>query len=89
MTCVKGRLFSISLIFADISPVQEENEGLKSQLLNFRTGKVIPLENTQKPQMELTKRELEIRFRYNYQTGNVDLHRGPVVVPNLSYRVDF
>ena len=46
--------------FVDVSPNQEEYEGIRSQLLNFRTGKVIPLKETQKQEFELTKRELEI-----------------------------
>jgi DNA-binding CsgD family transcriptional regulator len=44
----------------DISPNQEENSSVKSQLLNFRTGQFIPLEVPEKPQMELTKREKEV-----------------------------
>lgn len=55
----KGQIWLlVSLV--DISPDQETGDGLKSQLLNFRTGKVISMENTPKPQFELTKRELEI-----------------------------
>ncbi|HMR82677.1 MAG TPA: LuxR C-terminal-related transcriptional regulator [Niabella sp.] len=55
----KGQIWLL-VSFVDISPDQEINDGLKSQLLNFRTGKVIPIERSQKPQFELTKRELEI-----------------------------
>lgn len=44
----------------DISPDQEEFDGTKSQLLNFRTGKVIPVQSAEKAEFELTKRELEI-----------------------------
>ncbi len=46
--------------FVDLSPNQEEYNGIKSQLLNFRTGKIIPIEVPQKAQYELTKRETEI-----------------------------
>jgi len=44
----------------DFSPNQEENEQVKSQLLNFRTGDFIPLEIPEKAQLELTRRETEI-----------------------------
>ena len=44
----------------DLSPNQEEYNGIKSQLLNFKTGKTIPLEVAPKAQHELTKRETEI-----------------------------
>lgn len=44
----------------DISPNQEELKSCKSQLLNFRTGKFLPLEIPQEAQFELTKREAEI-----------------------------
>lgn len=46
--------------FVDLSPNQEEYDGIKSQLLNFKTGKIIAMEATPKPQIELTKRETEI-----------------------------
>jgi DNA-binding CsgD family transcriptional regulator len=50
------------LIFSivDISPNQEENSPVKCQLLNFRTGNLIPFETNQKADLDLTKRELEI-----------------------------
>lgn len=48
------------LSIVDISPNQEENSPIKSQLLNFRTGDFIPLEITQKAELDLTKRELEV-----------------------------
>ncbi|MBK9015106.1 MAG: hypothetical protein IPM82_14125 [Saprospiraceae bacterium] len=44
----------------DISPNQEEFNGIKCQLLNFKTGNTIPFETSQKPAYELTNRELEI-----------------------------
>ena len=49
----------------DISPNQDSNEGFKSQLLNFRTGKIIPLQDGINPVIDeislvLTKRELQI-----------------------------
>ncbi len=44
----------------DVSPNQEEGTGIKSQLLNFRTGEFIPLDAVTKPRIELTKREMEI-----------------------------
>lgn len=50
---------SISII--DFSPNQEKFEGVRSQLLNFRTGTVVPFQNTNyKPRIELTSREKEI-----------------------------
>ncbi len=44
----------------DLSANQEEYNGIKTQLLNFRTGNIIPIEAPQKLQLELTKREIEI-----------------------------
>ena len=44
----------------DFSPNQVENEPVKSHLLNYRTGNFIPLETPLKPELELTKREVEI-----------------------------
>lgn len=55
----RGQLW-LMLSFVDISPDQEEYNGIKSQLLNFRTGNIIPVEAMQKAQLELTKREKEI-----------------------------
>ena len=46
--------------FVDLSPNQEEYDGIKCQLLNFRTGKIVPMETSPKAQFELTKRETEI-----------------------------
>lgn len=54
-----GQLWLLMSI-VDLSPNQEEYQGIKSQLLNFRTGKSIPIEVTPKAQQELTKRETEI-----------------------------
>jgi len=50
----------LMLTIVDISPNQSENEPSKSQLLNFKTGKIIPLDIDEKAQIELTKRETEI-----------------------------
>ncbi len=44
----------------DISPNQEEFNGIKCQLLNFKTGNFTPFETPQKAVYELTNRELEI-----------------------------
>ena len=55
----KGQIW-LALNIVDVSPNQEESEGSKSQLLNFKTGKMIPMETPQKAQFELTKREIEI-----------------------------
>lgn len=55
----KGQIWLMFGI-VDLSPDQEENEKVKTQLLNFRTGNLIPLEASPKPQLELSKRELEI-----------------------------
>jgi DNA-binding CsgD family transcriptional regulator len=50
---------SISII--DFSPNQESFDGVNSQLLNFRTGKVVPFQNDNaKPIIKLTAREKEI-----------------------------
>ncbi|MET3127166.1 DNA-binding CsgD family transcriptional regulator [Arcicella rosea] len=55
----------LSLSIIDISPNQEINEGLKSQLLNFRTGKIIPflddeLKKVEEPSVALSQREIQI-----------------------------
>jgi len=55
----KGQIWLL-LSFVDISPDQEADKGIQSQLLNFRTGSIIPLETSQHAQYELTKRELEV-----------------------------
>jgi DNA-binding CsgD family transcriptional regulator len=55
----KGQVWLLVSI-VDISPNQELYEGMRSQLLNFRTGKVIPFQTAEKTQYELTKREAEI-----------------------------
>jgi DNA-binding CsgD family transcriptional regulator len=54
----------LTLSIIDISPNQEVNEGLKSQLLNFRTGKIIPFQDVKKSNEKisigLSKREIQI-----------------------------
>jgi|WetSurMetagenome_2_1015567.scaffolds.fasta_scaffold16178_3 DNA-binding CsgD family transcriptional regulator/PAS domain-containing protein len=54
----------LSLSIIDISPNQEINEGFKSQLLNFRTGKIIPFkeerESDKTINVSLSKRETQI-----------------------------
>ena len=50
------------LSILDISPNQRNmNEGVKSELLNFRTGKIIPfIEPQEKIAVTLTKKEIEV-----------------------------
>ncbi len=55
----KGQIW-LMLTIVDISPNQEELKECKNQLLNFKTGKIIPMDVSQKVELELTKRELEI-----------------------------
>lgn len=50
----------LMLTMQDLSPSQDETEGCKCQMLNFRTGQIIPIEAPTKVELELTKRELEI-----------------------------
>ncbi len=50
----------LMLNIVDVSPNQEELNEIKSQLLNFKTGKIIPMEISRTAQVELTKREIEI-----------------------------
>lgn len=50
----------LMLNIVDISSNQEDLEESKSQLLNFRTGKIIPIEVSRKVEVELTRREIEI-----------------------------
>lgn len=54
-----GRIW-LMLNVVDVSSNQDVFEESKSQLLNFRTGKIIPIEASQKVQVELTRREIEI-----------------------------
>lgn len=44
----------------DLSPNQDVESQVKCQILNFRTGKIIPASVENKLSLELTKRELEI-----------------------------
>ncbi|MCI4651402.1 LuxR C-terminal-related transcriptional regulator [Phaeodactylibacter sp.] len=55
----KGQIW-LMLTMVDVAPNQEHLEAGKSQLLNFRTGKFIPLEIPRKVQFELTRRETEV-----------------------------
>lgn len=55
----KGQVWLLMGV-VDVSPNQEEYSGIKVQLLNFRTGKTIPLDIPPKAQVELTKREVEV-----------------------------
>jgi DNA-binding CsgD family transcriptional regulator/PAS domain-containing protein len=55
----KGQIWLL-LGIADISPNQEEFNGIKTQFINFKTGQIIPWETPPKAEFELTKRELEI-----------------------------
>lgn len=51
----------LALSILDISPNQKNmNEGLKSELLNFRTGKIIPFLSQEEITITLTKRETEV-----------------------------
>jgi DNA-binding CsgD family transcriptional regulator len=56
----KGQIW-LMLSIVDISPNQNDTDGaIRCQLLNFRTGNVIPVEIPQKAELALSKRELEI-----------------------------
>jgi DNA-binding CsgD family transcriptional regulator len=55
----KGQIW-LMMNIVDISPNQEDTEISRCQLLNFRTGEIIDMEETNTVQYELTKRELEI-----------------------------
>jgi len=52
------------LIVIDISPNQESYDGIKSQLFNYKTGKIFPIVSDDKKDYavsnELSKREKEI-----------------------------
>lgn len=50
----------LMMSIVDISPNQETESPVKSQILNFRSGNFIPFETEAKADLELTKRELEI-----------------------------
>lgn len=51
----------LALSILDISPNQNINESLKAQILNFKTGEIIPLFQSKfKKNMTLTKREIDI-----------------------------
>lgn len=55
----KGQIWLMFSI-VDVSPNQDGNEQIKSQLLNFRTGQFVTFETPALPEPELSKRELEI-----------------------------
>lgn len=55
----KGQIWLLMGV-TDISPNQDEFNGIKVQLMNFRTGKTISLETAPTAQIELTKRETEV-----------------------------
>lgn len=55
----KGQIW-LMMGVVDVSPNQEEFNGIKSQLLNFKTGQFVAIEPPLNPQIELTKREIEI-----------------------------
>jgi DNA-binding CsgD family transcriptional regulator len=55
----KGQIWLLMGI-VDLSANQEDYDGIKTQLLNFKTGQIVPLETPQKIELDLTKRELEI-----------------------------
>jgi DNA-binding CsgD family transcriptional regulator len=55
----KGQIW-LMVGFVDISPHQEEYEGIKSQLFNFKTGQMVSFDITPKVEFELTKREVEV-----------------------------
>ena len=55
----KGQIWLLVGI-VDLSPNQEEINGIKCQFLNFKTGQTIPSQAPEKTTHELTKRELEI-----------------------------
>ncbi len=55
----KGQIW-LMMGVVDVSPNQEEYSGIKCQLLNFKTGKFVPIEPAPTVQIDLTKREIEI-----------------------------
>lgn len=55
----KGQIW-LMLSMVDISPNQETDSPIKCQILNFRTGNFISFDVEEQPELELTKRELEI-----------------------------
>jgi DNA-binding CsgD family transcriptional regulator len=52
--------FWLLMGIVDLSANQEEYEGIKTQFVNFKTGKIIPWEVPKQTTLELTKREIEI-----------------------------
>lgn len=54
-----GQLWLL-MSMVDVSPNQDSESGLKYQLLNFKTGALIPLEIVGKGKSDLTLREVEI-----------------------------
>ena len=59
--------FWLALSILDISPNQDVNSGIKSQILNYRTGKFIPLIDTKENvNTALSAREIEILKMVKY-----------------------
>lgn len=50
----------LMLTIVDVAPNQDDMQSCKSQLLNFRTGKFIPLQIPENAQFDLSSRETEI-----------------------------
>lgn len=50
----------LTLGIIDLSPNQEPYEGVKSQLLNYKTGKIHPFTGTAETENPLTKREKQV-----------------------------
>lgn len=55
----KGQIW-LMMGVVDISPNQEDYNGIKVQLLNFKTGIISSLDVSPKPEFDLTKREIEV-----------------------------
>lgn len=39
--------------------------------------------------LNVTGQQEYLGFRYNYQTNSIDVNQEPILIPNLSYRIDF
>lgn len=55
----KGQIW-LMMSFVELSPDQEDFNGIKSQFINFKTGELLGLKTEKKAKSELTKREMEI-----------------------------
>lgn len=89
---------NLALSRANQSVVFEENEAFSLQYpaaftshltVSYKMNRKKAAHQVALKILNLTQHKEQVGFLYNYQTKNVDEDRELVVIPNLSYRIDF